>query len=142
MKLPFKKKAPRSKAQLVEEVRNNQKVNHQRELLRKMFAVIEKEISINDLGNHMDVLAGIILQGQKKATNEMTVASLNLDLNVKAAPHPELIRAVYDIVKDEKAPDEISALITKFMDHIKYQIKEVAFIDKKVEDLSLEEMLK
>ena len=92
--------------------------------------------------NHIDVLAGLILQEQKKKTNEMTVESLGIDLSVKDAPHPELIKAVYELVKDEKAPDEVSALLVKFNDHIKFQVKEVAFIDKKMEDVDVEKMLK
>lgn len=142
MKSPFQKRITKSKEQLLEEVRKNQKTNHDRELLRKLFAVVDKNLSINDVTSHVDVLAGLILEAQKKATNEMVVSSLNIDLSIKAAPHPELLQAVYDVVKDEKAPDDLAALLAKFMDHIKYQVKEVAFIEKKVESLSLEEMLK
>lgn len=142
MKSPFQKRVTKSKAQLLEDVRKNQKTNHDRELLRRVFATMGKDLSISEVTNHVDVLAGLILEAQKKATNEMTVASLSIDLSIKAAPHPELLQAVYDVVKDEKAPDEVAALLTRFMDHVKYQVKEVAFIDKKVESLSLEEMLR
>lgn len=142
MKSPFQKRVNKSKEQLLEEVRRNQKTNHDREILRKVFAIFDKDFSISDVTAHVDVLAGLIIHAQKKATNEMTVGSLGIDLGVKAAPHPELLQAVYDVIKDEKAPDELAALLTKFMDHIKYQVKEVAFIEKKIESLDLELMLK
>lgn len=123
-------------------MRTNQKVNKQRTLLRKVFATFPKDLSINDLADHVDTLAALIVQAQKEHTNELKVEDLKINLKVKAAPHPELIQAVYDAVKSEKAPDEVSALLAKFMDHIKFQVKGVAFFDKKVSDLSLEEMLK
>ncbi len=136
------KRIPKSKEQLIEEVRTNQKVNHQRELIRKLFAAAPKDMSISDYANHIDVLAGLILQKQKEVTNDMTVASLAVDTKVKDAPNPELIAAVHDIVKDEKAPDEVSALLVKFIDHVKHQVREVAFIERKMSDVGIEEIIK
>ena len=88
------------------------------------------------------MLSGLILEAQKNHTNKLKVSDLKIDLKVKAAPHPEILQGVYDIVKDEFAPDEVSALLVKFMDHIKYQVKESAFIEKKIDSLDLEIMLK
>lgn len=126
----------------METLQTNQKVEKQRKLLRKIFSVIDPKLSISDLTDHMDVLAALILQAQKAKTNKMLISELDVDLTPKAAPHPELLKAVYDVIKDEEAPDEVSALLTQFMDHIKYQVKEVAFIEKKVKSIDLEIMLK
>jgi hypothetical protein len=119
-----------------------QEVEKQRKLLRKIFSVIDPKLSIIDVTNHVDVLSGLILQAQKDLTNDLRVGDLKIDLSPKAAPHPELLKAVYDVIKDEKAPDEVSALLVRFMDHIKYQVKEVAFIEKEVGSVDLEMMLK
>ncbi len=136
------KRIPKSKAQLVNEVKDNQRVNKQKQLLRAIFTKTNKDITIEDFTNHVNVFAGLILEAQKKLTNEMTIASLKVDLKVKDAPHPELIAQLHELFKNEKAPEEVSALLAKFVDHIKYQIKEVAFIERKVSDIGVEEMLK
>lgn len=135
------KQVRKNKEQLLDEVRTNQKVDKQKKMIRELLA-LAPNLSIYDFGNHLDVVAGLILQAQKRMTNELLVSSLDIDLRVKDAPNPELIQSIFDIVKDEKAPDEVSALLAKVNDHIKYQIKEVAFIEKKVSDIGVEEMLK
>ena len=135
------KRVPKNKLELIQELKTNQKVDHQKKIIRAILK-LAPELTVSDFCNHTDVVAGLILSAQKTKTNEMTVESLAIDLKVKDAPHPELIQQIYDLVKDEKAPDEISALRAKMSDHIKYQIKEVAFLEKKIEDIGIEEMLK
>jgi hypothetical protein len=137
------KRTPKSKSDLVGEVRQNQKVARQKDTIRAILSnPIAKDMSISDFGNHMNVLAGVILQAQKAHTNEMLVSALDIDLKFKDAPHPEFIQQVYELVKDEKDPEGVSALLVKLIDHVNYQIKEVAFIERKISEVGVEELIK
>ena len=127
----------------MDQVRSNQKVAKQKEIIKSVLACeLVQNMSISDFGNHINVIAGLILQAQKAHTNEMKVSDLTIDLDVKDAPHPEVIKAIYEMVKDEKDPEGVSSLLVKVVDHVSYQIKEVAFIERKISEVSVEEMIK
>lgn len=139
------KRSPKSKEELVSEVKQNQVVNRQKKLIREILSnPLAKEMSISDFGNHINVLAGLILQAQKALTNKMIVGDLKIDLKgaIKDAPSPDFILATYRLVAGEKDPEEISTLLAKLVDHVNYQVKEVAFIERKISDVGIEEMLK
>jgi len=55
---------------------------------------------------------------------------------------PDIYRYIHALAEYEKAPDEVSALLSKIADHVSYQIKEVAFIERKINEVDVESMIK
>lgn len=135
------KRVPKNKPELIQELKDNQRKDKQRKILRAITA-LRKDISVRDFTDHVEVFAGLVTVAVKERNNKLTVGELTLDLSPKAAPYPDLLQNIFDIVKDETSPDDIAALLTQWTDHVEYQVKEVACIDKKVEDLDVDLMLK
>lgn len=142
MRLPFQKRNPRSKAELVEEVRNNQRVAGQKKIVTGILEATQ-DVSIENLCDHLNVLSALILQETKKKTNDYTIESLNVDINaVKDSPTPDLLATLLSFVKDEKDPDGISAMLAKLGDHLGYYVSHRLKKEYKVSDISIEEIVK
>jgi len=104
-KSPAKRK-PLSKAELLEEMAKQVRVEHQKTLAKAIWPIVAKLPKIYDAQTAVNAAAGFIQAELNKKTEELKVSDLTVDLSKeKASDVKDAVQALVELLAPESATD-------------------------------------
>lgn len=111
-----KNRIPKTKAELVAHMKQEEKINKMVMLTKLMWPLIESQEKIYDSQTTFNAIAGYIELGMKLKEDELTVGSLGIDLkDEKDSPIKQAMLGILGLVEHESARD-VMTLARKIAD--------------------------
>ena len=108
-----KPRVNKTKQELVQEVKNKANIEHQRDVARRVFPVVESLETVYDAQTAFIAVSGLVKQGLILAEAKLKVADIEIDTKFeKETDVTKAIMAILDLVKDEPAQD-VDTLLEK-----------------------------
>jgi hypothetical protein len=107
------KKEPKSKGQIIDEIKSKQNVEKQKSLVRAIFPLLSKNKSIYDAQTALNAVSGFISFGIDKKIAEFKVSEIEIDLSKEEDSEiKKSVVKILDLIKDEDAK-ALSILLEK-----------------------------